>query len=85
MDCANLNLNNLAPADVAALSKLKAKVICEYQKLMDYVFRGHKLDYQHILEQISLIELLEDFELDDNSSLFVLQYYLNNGWEITLS
>jgi hypothetical protein len=59
---------------------LKDKVICEYKELLKYLERGHR--YQLILEEISLIELLEENEV--NRSEFVEQFYLNNKWQITL-
>lgn len=85
MDCAKQNLDNLQITDVDAVNKLKLKVICEYQNLIKMIQKGYKLDYSFIMEEISLIELLEDFELDERPSLFVTQYYLNNKWEITQS
>lgn len=60
----------------------KDKVICEYKELLKYLERGHRYDYQLILEEISLIELLEENEV--NRSEFVEQFYLNNKWQITL-
>lgn len=85
MDCAKQNLDNLQITDVDAVNKLKLKVICEYQNLIKMIQKGYKLDYSFIMEEISLIGLLEDFELDERPSLFVTQYYLNNKWEITQS
>lgn len=85
MDCVRQNLDNLQITDVDAVNKLKLKVICEYQNLIKMIQKGYKLDYGFIMEEISLIGLLEDFELDERPSLFVTQYYLNNKWEITQS
>jgi hypothetical protein len=47
--------------------------------------KGYRLDYNFIFEEISLIDLLENYDLDSKTSLFVSQFYLNNKWEITLS
>lgn len=85
MDCAKQNLDNLQITDVDAVNKLKLKVICEYQDLIKMIQKGYKLDYSFIMEEISLIGLLKDFELNERPSLFVTQYYLNNKWEITQS
>lgn len=85
MDCVKQNLDNLQITDVDAVNKLKLKVICEYQNLIKMIQKGYKLDYNFIMEEISLIGLLEDFELDERPSLFVTQFYLNNKWEITQS
>lgn len=68
--------------DVAALNKLKEKVICEFQTLLTKIRKGYKLDYEFILEEISFINLIKDNEIDDKLSLIALQYYLNNKWQI---
>lgn len=85
MDCVNLNLDNLPTTDVDVINNLKKKVICEYDNLLKMLEKGYRLDHEFILEEISLIGLLEDFEIDNYPSLFVSQFYLNNKWEITLS
>ena len=85
MDCVNLNLDNLPTMDVDVINNLKKKVICEFQNLLKMLEKGYRLDYEFILEEISLIGLLEDKEIDVYSSLFVSQFYLNNKWETTLS
>ena len=79
MDCVNPSLESGQKEVVDALKK---KVICEYTDLLRYIERGHRYDYQLILEQISLIGLLEDNEV--NRSEFVEQFYLNHKWQITL-
>jgi hypothetical protein len=60
---------------------LKDKVICEFQDLLAWLAKGYNKDYQFILEEISLIGLIEDNEL--KSSFFITQFYLNNKWQIT--
>ena len=74
MACVNQNTAN---GQSKAVDALKDKVICEYKELLKY-----RYDYQLILEEISLIELLEENEV--NRSEFVEQFYLNNKWQITL-
>lgn len=71
--------------DVDALNKLKKKVSEEFYTLICKVKKGYKPDYQFILEEISLIELILNSELDDKYSLTALQYYLNNKWQIIQS
>ncbi len=66
--------------DVDALNQLKKKVYQEFNTLLCKVRKGYKPDYQFILEEISLIDLIEDNNLDN--SLTFLQYYLNNQWQI---
>lgn len=85
MDYVNLNLNSYQVMDADAVNNLKLKIICEYQNLLKLIQKGYKPNYQFILEEISLIDLLENIELDDQKSLFVLQFYLNNKWEIVVS
>ena len=68
--------------DVAALNKLKDKVIYEFKTLLTRIRKGYKLDYEFILEEISFINLIKDNEIDDKLSLIALQYYLNNKWQI---
>lgn len=79
MACVNQNTAN---GQSKAVDALKDKVICEYKELLKYLERGHRYDYQLILEEISLVELLEENEV--NRSEFVEQFYLNNKWQITL-
>lgn len=67
---------------MAALNKLKDKVICEFKTLLTRIRKGYKLDYEFILEEISFINLIKDNEIDDKLSLIALQYYLNNKWQI---
>lgn len=85
MDYASLNLNRYLITDADVVSNLKKKVICEYQDLLHSLKKGYRLDYQLILEEISLIELLENKEMDDKKSMFISQFYFNNKWQITLS
>lgn len=84
MDYVNQNLSRFLITDADAVSNLKEKVICEYQDLLQSLEKGYKLDYQLILEQISLINLLEDGEIDDKRSIFISQFYLNNRWQVAL-
>lgn len=62
-----------------AVDALKRKVICEFQNLLNALEKGHKKDYEFILEEISLIELLEHSQI--SRSEFLEQFYLNNKWE----
>lgn len=77
MACVNQNIES---GPNGAVDALKKKVICEYQDVLKYLERGHRYDHQLILEEISLIELLEGGEL--NRSEFVEQFYLNHKWQI---
>lgn len=85
MGYVNQNLSSLPIMDADVVNNLKLKVICEYQDLLKMIEKGYRLDYNFILEEISLIDLLENYDLDQKTSLFVSQFYLNNKWEITLS
>lgn len=45
--------------------------------LLLQVERGHYPDYEFILEEISLLEILNYIDRKE----FILQYYLNNPWK----
>lgn len=62
---------------------LKQKVSKEFFELICKAKKGYRPNYEHILEEISFIELFESDQLDDKLSLTTLQYYLNNKWQIT--
>lgn len=85
MGYVNQNLGSLPIMDADAVNNLKLKVVCEYQNLLKMIEKGYRLDYNFIFEELSLIDLLENYDLDQKTSLFVSQFYLNNKWEITLS
>lgn len=55
---------------------LKDKVICEFQKIISELKKGHKPSLEFLLEEISAINLADEESLD--RSKFVIQYYLNN-------
>lgn len=76
MDCVNQNLSEHLLMGVAAL---KDKVSCEFDNLLKSLEKGHRYNYQFILEEISLIDLLLEGEFD--KSEFVKQFYLNNKWQ----
>lgn len=65
---------------VDALNKLKYKVTKEFDSLLCKVRKGHKPNYEFVLEEISLIELIDNNEIENN--LTALQYYLNNKWQV---
>lgn len=85
MDYVNLNLDGCYHMDVDAVNKLKRKIICEFQKLLCLTEKGHKPDYQFILEEISLVGLSSDNLLDKRRLIFTIQFYLNNKWQIKTS
>lgn len=60
---------------------LRRKVLCETQSLLHSLQRGYRLDTQFILSEIKLIDMLSQNRLDENFSLYALQFYLNNLWE----
>lgn len=60
---------------------LRRKVLCETQLLLHSLQRGYRLDTQFILSEIKLIDMLSQNRLDENFSLYALQFYLNNLWE----
>lgn len=60
---------------------LKRKVLCETESLLHSLQRGYRLNTQFILSEIKLIDMLKNNRLDENFSLYALQFYLNNLWE----
>lgn len=60
---------------------LRRKVLCETRSLLHSLQRGYRLDTQFILSEIKLIDMLSQNRLDENFSLYALQFYLNNLWE----
>lgn len=63
--------------DADAIDDLKHKVITEFTHLLCQIAKGHKPEYEKILQEISLINLLEDKHINVDKSLFIIQYYLN--------
>ena len=72
--------NNMTEQDKVHVTALKNKVLCEYKDWLVRLMKGHKDNYDLIMEKISLIELIESFDIQD--PLFIKQYYLNlNKWQ----
>lgn len=65
------------------VDKLQKKTICDFQDLLLAVERGHRPDYQLILEEISLIDIYER-GLPMPKMEYYLQYYLNKRWLTTI-
>lgn len=61
---------------------LKVKITKEFYMLLCKISRGYRPDYEFILEEISFVDLIKDNEIEDKLSLTILQYYLNNKWQI---
>lgn len=68
--------------DLNLLDQLKTKAICEFEKLLCQIEKGHNISYEFILQQISLIGLIEDNLLSLEDSRFYLNFYLNNEFVI---
>ena len=64
--------------DADAITDLQKKVISEYTNLLCKVSKGYKPEYENILEEISLINMLEDNFISIDDSIFIIQYFLNN-------
>ena len=79
----NYSINNCYNIDSDAIKKLKERVISYFNKLLCLTEKGHKPNYEFILEIISLIDLYEHKLVDKDKLLFVIQYYLNNKWQKT--
>lgn len=81
MNCVNhiQEYRNMSKEDL--LDLLRRKVLCETESLLHSLYRGYRLDTQFILSEIQLIDMLSQDQLDENFSLYALQFYLNNLWE----
>ena len=66
---------------VTNVDALKGKVAKEFTTLLCEIRKGYKLNYEFILEEISIIYLIQHNEIDRKLSLIALQYYLNNKWQ----
>lgn len=53
---------------------LKYKAIQNYMTLMSYLEKGHKVEYQNILEIISLVDIYSEL---DNKRIYYKEFYLN--------
>lgn len=73
MEYVNQFIENRIVTDVGAL---KYKAIQQYMTLINYLAKGHKKDYQHILEIISLIDIYS--ELDKRT--YYKELYLNGHY-----
>ena len=62
---------------VDVLNELKEKISKEFLQLLCQVRKGHKPNYETILEEISFVDIVNNKEIDDKLSLTALQYYLN--------
>lgn len=82
MGCAETNLNQCHPIDADVVNKLKKKIIKEFNLLVCLTEKGHKPNYEFILEEISLIGLNSDYNIDLEKLVFYFQFYLNNKWQI---
>lgn len=61
---------------------LKLKVMKEVECLLVKMQKGYLPDFQFILSEIQIIDMLSQDLLEEQFSLFALQFYLNNRWEI---
>lgn len=64
--------------DADAVCDLKHRAIHQFTQLLCKISKGYRPEYENILEEISLINLLEDNLINLDESLFIIQYYLNN-------
>lgn len=81
MDCVKKNISPYQK-DVDAL---EIKVISEFNKFMHSIGKGHRPDYQFIINEINLLNLLKDDEIEQDKFIFILQYFLTNKWKMILS
>lgn len=84
MSCVNQTFNEAGLSKDELLDLLRKKVLCEVETLMTRLGKGYRPDVDFILSEIYLIDTLSRSGsnlLDQNFSLYALQYYLNNEWQ----
>lgn len=81
MSCTNQIPEYRAISQEERTDFLREKVVCEVQTLLNLLYKGYRPDIQFILSEIQLIDMLSQNQLDENFSLYALQFYLNNLWE----
>ena len=64
---------------VDPVDKLKEKAAKEIITFFKYLRRGHLMDYDFILDEISIIDILECKPIDKGLLLTIIQYYLNGN------
>lgn len=65
------------PIDPDLLCKLKQKYCCEFDKFMCRVYMGEIQDYSFLLHELSLIELIEDYNVNYTSTKQIISFFLN--------
>lgn len=71
MEYVNLTIENQLGTDVDVL---KYKAIKDYMFIVYNLEKGRKIDYQHLLEIISLIDIYSEL---DTQKLYYKEFYLN--------
>jgi hypothetical protein len=66
--------------DSKLLGDLKTKVICDFKQLLKKIEKGYRLDYEFILEEMMLINLIEENEVSLEDALFYLEFYNTNDF-----
>lgn len=73
------NILNLCPDDKDIIHNLKNKAVCEFMTLLMLSEKGIYTDYEFLIGQFNLLDSCTNID----KSLFVLQFYLNNKWDVT--
>lgn len=73
----------MEPKTVVALNRLKSKIILDFKTLLKHASKGRALNYNYILEELSLVDGLycSDYQQE---FYFMLQKYINTKWETKL-
>lgn len=72
-------VNNIQKVQNVDVDALKQKTIRDFQGLIKQVKKSIRPNYEFILQEISFIDLLQKYELDNDE--FIKQFYLNNTWQ----
>ncbi len=81
-DQSKTNFGTCIVIDSELVKELKEKVICEFLNLLSQFEKGHNTNYEFILQEISLINLLDEGKISLQSALFYLEFYNNNEFTV---
>ena len=76
--CKCNNILNLNQNDNDIIHNLKNKTVCEFMKLLLLVEKGKYPDYEFLMEEFNILDSCTNID----KSLFTLQFYLNNKWDV---
>lgn len=71
--------------DVDVVNKLKQNIIKDFEIFICELRSGYRPKQEHILEEISLIDIYDQNLMEKNQVFKLIQYYLNDKQHSTFS